>query len=66
LGNWSAYYSFDDTFLINPFPGTGANVPGFAAANPQRAQQAVLSTDSFLPPSKEGVIIRTRFLRRGL
>lgn len=43
LGNWSLYYSFDDTFLTNPFPGSGANVPGFAAANPQRAQQAVLS-----------------------
>lgn len=43
LGNWSAYYSFDDTLLTNPFPGTGANVPGFAAANPQRAQQVVLS-----------------------
>jgi Carboxypeptidase regulatory-like domain/TonB dependent receptor len=42
-GNWSAYYSFDGTTLNNPFPGTGANVPGFAATNPQRAQQAVLS-----------------------
>ena len=43
LGNWSAYYSFDNTSLTNPFPGTGANVPGFAAGSPQRAQQAVLS-----------------------
>jgi hypothetical protein len=42
-GNWSAYYSFDNTSLTSPFPGTGANVPGFAAADPQRAQQAVLS-----------------------
>jgi hypothetical protein len=42
-GNWSLYYSFDDTLLNNPFPGTGADVPDFAATTPQRAQQAVLS-----------------------
>ncbi len=52
LGNWSLYYSFDDTLLNNPFPGSGANVPGFAADNPQRAQQAVLSNTRSFGPNK--------------
>ncbi len=47
-GNWSVYYFFDDTTLYNPLPS--ANVPGFGAVTPQRAQQAVLSNTKVLGP----------------
>lgn len=39
-GNWSVYYHFDDSYVINPYEG--ANVPGFAGGNPSRAQQVNL------------------------
>jgi hypothetical protein len=55
FGNWSVYYSFDDTTLDNPFPGSGANVPGFATTNPQRAQQVVLSNTRSFGPNKVNV-----------
>lgn len=51
-GNWMAYYSYDNTGLNNPFPGTGANVPGFAASSPQLAYQGVLSNTHSFGPNK--------------
>jgi hypothetical protein len=42
-GAWSFYYNFDDAFLNSPFPSNGANVPGFPAVTPTRAQQVTAS-----------------------
>jgi hypothetical protein len=42
-GTWSFYYNFDDSFVDSPFPSNGANVPGFPAVTPTRAQQANVS-----------------------
>jgi hypothetical protein len=41
IGNWSFYYHFNDTRLLNPYPGGGwpTNVPGFPAVTPSRSQQ---------------------------
>jgi hypothetical protein len=41
-GSWSAYYHMDDASVVTPYPamnGNGANVPGFPAITPSRAQQ---------------------------
>jgi hypothetical protein len=41
-GNWSAYYHLDNSSVVLPYPaasGNGANVPGFPAITPSRAQQ---------------------------
>lgn len=45
LGNFSAYYFFDQYSLDNPYPTAqgGANVPGFNALSDGRAQLASLS-----------------------
>jgi Carboxypeptidase regulatory-like domain len=48
-GNWSVYYHFDDSDLLNPFPV--ANVPGFPAVTPQRGQQANVSNTATFGPS---------------
>jgi hypothetical protein len=45
-GDWSFYYSFDDSAQINPFPV--ADVPGFPTATTSRNQLAVIhNTHSF-------------------
>jgi len=41
-GNWSFYYSFDNSSVDSALPGF-ANVPGFPTATPSRAQQFVVS-----------------------
>jgi len=41
LGNFSFYYYFDDSTVLNPYPT--ANVPGFEAVTPTRAQQVNVS-----------------------
>jgi len=46
MGSWSAYYHADDAGVITAYPalsGNGANVPGFPAITPSRAQQFNLS-----------------------
>ena len=40
-GNFSFYYHFDDSDVLRPYPS--ANVPGFSAGTPTRAQQANVS-----------------------
>jgi hypothetical protein len=41
-GNWSFYYSFDNSTVDSALPGF-ASVPGFPTATPSRAQQFVVS-----------------------
>ncbi len=48
-GNWTFYYHFDNATLVNPYPA--ANVPGFSASTPSRAQQANLSNTHTFGPS---------------
>ena len=50
LGNWSAYYHFDDANFLNPFPAIGfpVNSPGFSATTLSRAQQIQLSNTALL------------------
>ena len=49
LGNWSAYYHFDDANFLNPFPAPDfSNSPGFSAATLSRAQQIQLSNTALL------------------
>ncbi len=42
-GNWSFYYHFDDSTASSSLPSGGANVPGFPATTPTRAQEFVIS-----------------------
>lgn len=49
-GNWSVYYHFDDSNVINPY--AGSSVPGFAGAYPSRAQQADLGNTHTFGASK--------------
>jgi hypothetical protein len=42
-GNWSFYYHFDDSTVLSAFPSGGANVTGFPAVTPTRAQEFVIS-----------------------
>jgi hypothetical protein len=42
-GNWSFYYHFDDSTVLSALPSGGANVPGFPAVTPTRAQEFVIS-----------------------
>jgi hypothetical protein len=44
-GNWSFYYHFDDSNVLNPL---NASVPGFASVTPSRAQQFVVSNNKTL------------------
>ena len=43
LGNWSAYYHWDDANFLSPYPAFTSNLPGFSAVSLSRAQQAQLS-----------------------
>ncbi len=46
MGALSGYYHLDDATMVYPYPGligNGANVPGFPATTPSRAQQFNLS-----------------------
>ncbi len=51
LGNWSAYYHFDDASYLNPYPAFTSNLPGFSATTPSRAQQMQLSNTAILNPN---------------
>src|SRR6516225_1944931 len=46
-GNWSFYYSFDNSTVDSALPGF-ASVPGFPTATPSRAQQFVVSNTETL------------------
>jgi hypothetical protein len=48
-GNWSFYYFFDDSTIVNPLPS--ASVPGFGSTTPQRAQMGVLSNTHIFGPT---------------
>ena len=47
-GNWSFYYHFDDSNVLNPL---NASVPGFTSVTPSRAQQIVMSNTKTLGPT---------------
>ena len=52
LGNWSAYYHFDDANFLNPYPEVFApKVPGFSAVTLSRAQQYQVSNTAILNPN---------------
>jgi hypothetical protein len=48
-GNWSFYYHFDNATVVNPY--ASANIPGFTATRPSRAQQINLSNTRTLSSS---------------
>lgn len=48
-GNWSGYYYFDNTGVLNPYGGS--SFPGFASNNAGKRQQAVLSNTKILGPT---------------
>ena len=48
LGNWSAYYHWDDANFLSPYPAFTSNLPGFSAVSLSRAQQAQLSNTAIL------------------
>ncbi|MGA8153808.1 MAG: carboxypeptidase regulatory-like domain-containing protein [Terriglobales bacterium] len=50
-GNWSFYYHFDDSTVLSTLPSGGANVPGFPASTPTRAQEFVISNTKTLGPN---------------
>ncbi len=50
-GNWSFYYHFDDSTVFSTLPDGGANVPGFPAQTPTRAQEFVISNTKTLGPT---------------
>jgi hypothetical protein len=50
-GNWSFYYTFDDSTVFNTLPSGGASVPGFPAQSPTRAQEFVVSDTKTLGPT---------------
>jgi hypothetical protein len=50
-GNWSFYYHFDDSTVFSALPSDGANVPGFPAQTPTRAQEFVISNTKTLGPT---------------
>jgi len=50
-GNWSFYYHFDDSTVASTLPSGGANVPGFPAVTPTRAQEFVISNTKTLGPT---------------
>jgi hypothetical protein len=51
IGNWSAYYHWDDANFLSPFPAFTSNLPGFSAVSLSRAQQAQLSNTAILNPN---------------
>jgi hypothetical protein len=50
-GNWSFYYHFDDSTVLSALPSGGANVTGFPAVTPTRAQEFVISDTKTLGTS---------------
>lgn len=42
-GNWSFYYTFDDSTVDSALPSNGGSIPGFSSSTPTRAQMAVMS-----------------------
>jgi hypothetical protein len=50
-GNWSFYYHFDDSTVLSAFPSGGANVTGFPAVTPTRAQEFVISDTKTIGPT---------------
>jgi len=42
-GNWSWYYTIDNTTVSSAIPSDGASVPGFPSTTPSRAQEFVMS-----------------------
>lgn len=48
-GNWSGYYYYDGTSVLNPYGGS--SFPGFASDNAGKRQQAVLSNTKILGPT---------------
>jgi len=63
-GNWTFYYHYDNATVLDPYP-SAANVPGFAASTPSRAQQANLSnTHTFGPTAVNEV--RLNYTRSAL
>ena len=52
LGNWSAYYHFDDANFLNPFPAPDySNSPGFGGTTLSRAQQIQLGNTAIINPN---------------
>ncbi|HZQ55729.1 MAG TPA: carboxypeptidase regulatory-like domain-containing protein [Bryobacteraceae bacterium] len=51
-GNWSFYYSYDDSTVNDALPNSGASVPGFPATTPTRAQMAVMSNTKTFGPTQ--------------
>jgi hypothetical protein len=51
IGNWSAYYHWDDANFLNPYPAFTSNLPGFSAVTLSRAQQAQLSNTAIINPN---------------
>jgi Carboxypeptidase regulatory-like domain len=50
-GNWSFYYHYDDSTVFSNLPSGGANVPGFSAQTPTRAQEFVISDTKIIGPT---------------
>jgi hypothetical protein len=52
VGNWSAYYHWDDANFLNPYCSCFvSNLPGFSTVSLSRAQQAQLSNTAILNPN---------------
>src|SRR6266566_3241623 len=58
-GNWSFYYHFDDSEVVNPL---NASVPGFTSVTPSRAQQFVISNTKTFGPTAVNQV-RASFFR---
>jgi Carboxypeptidase regulatory-like domain/TonB-dependent Receptor Plug Domain len=65
LGNWALYYFWDNANVTNPYPN--ANVPGFGAQNPTRAQNASISNTHPLGSAavNDAELSFTRFVNGG-
>jgi hypothetical protein len=50
-GNWSFYYHYDDSTVLQGLVPGGASVPGFGAQTPTRAQEFVISNTKTLGPT---------------
>ena len=47
-GNWSWYYHYDSSSVLDPFSSGASSVPGFASVTPTRAQQFEMSNNKTL------------------
>ncbi len=65
LGDWSFYYNFADTTLLNPYPSWTSGVPGFSATTPTRAQQINIA-DTFVLGGTAVNEARFNFTRMGM